>query len=88
MSFSAFQHRWALIQMICYVVIFFLGLVTSFLWKPPTQTPVKGPPNTVKGGDRGYVLPGVDDRVVGVAPSEAETASTEQVTSTESQRKV
>ncbi|CAK9070820.1 unnamed protein product [Durusdinium trenchii] len=80
--------RWALIQMICYVVIFFLGLVTSFLWKPPTQTPVKGPPNTVKGGDRGYVLPGVDDRVVGVAPSEAETASTEQVTSTESQRKV
>ncbi|CAK9071214.1 unnamed protein product [Durusdinium trenchii] len=71
--------RWALIQMICYVVIFFLGLVTSFLWKPPTQTPVKGPPNTVKGGDRGCVLPGVDDRVVGVAPSEAETASTEQV---------
>jgi len=53
--------RWAIIQMLSFVVIFFLGIVAAALWKPPQNEATKA----------------VKMDMAGVAPSEAETASTE-----------
>ena len=59
--------RWAIIQMLSFLVIFFLGIVAAALWKPPKTT------EATKAGAK------MD--LAGVAPSEAETASTEHGTS-------
>lgn len=54
--------RWAIIQLLSFVAIFLLGLLAALLWQPP-----KAEASTAK-----------TEKVTGVAPSEAETASTEQ----------
>lgn len=56
--------RWAIIQLLSFVAIFLLGLLASLLWQPPKAATATTSKAT--------------EKVTGVAPSEAETASTEQ----------
>ena len=57
--------RWAIIQLLSFVAIFLLGLLASLLWQPPKAA-------TAAEASK------ATEKVTGVAPSEAETASTEQ----------
>ena len=61
--------RWAIIQMVSYLGIFCLGLLASVLWKPPREnTSVERKQET-------------KEITTGVAPSEAETAATQETSS-------